>query len=80
MVGSTQLRFTMTEAADVSLSLHDAAGRLAAVVANGLNEAGTHSVGWDATGTGGRRLVSDAYFARLEADGEVQHGRVLIRR
>lgn len=76
----THLRFSLEEAADVTLTLHDVTGRQVARLAEGRFDAGVHSIGWDGTGAHGRRLASGVYFARFEAVGEVHQGRVLIRR
>ncbi|MGA9120104.1 MAG: T9SS type A sorting domain-containing protein [Bacteroidota bacterium] len=57
---STQIRFTLPEAADVSLAVFDVVGRQVASLASGHFEAGFHTYVWDAS-----KLASGVYFARV---------------
>lgn len=65
----TTLRFTLPAAADVTLEVHDLAGRLVRRLARGALPAGEHEVAWDGTDEAGRGVASGQYVARLLAGG-----------
>ncbi len=67
----TTVRFSLPRDLDVRLDLHDAAGRLVAVLAEGPFPAGDHGVDWDGRDRQGRAAASGTYYARLRAGGEV---------
>lgn len=60
----TVIRFELTEAAEISLSLHDAQGRRISRVDSGSYAAGTHQLTLDTTRLG---LTSGVYLLRLTA-------------
>jgi hypothetical protein len=70
---STQITYTLKDAAEVTLEVFDAAGRLAATFAHGLQSAGRHQVTFDAKG-----LESGVYFYRLRAGSFTQTKRMLL--
>ena len=68
----TTIRFTVGEddashsgRALVTLEIFDVAGRRVSVLADGFREAGSYSVSWDGTGSGGGTTASGIYFIRL---------------
>ncbi len=63
-VASTSIPYSLDRAADVRLTIFDAAGREVAVVAEGSRSAGEHTAVFDAT-----VLASGTYVYRLDADG-----------
>jgi subtilisin-like proprotein convertase family protein len=65
--GSTHLRFGLAWAEEVRMVVYNVAGQEVAVIADGLYEAGVHSLSWDGTGAGGRPVASGIYFCRLKA-------------
>lgn len=67
----TTVRFSLARGLDVRLDLHDAAGRLVAVLADGPYPAGEHGVDWDGRDRQGRAAASGTYYARLRAGGEM---------
>ena len=67
----TTVRFSLPASGRVLLDLHDAAGRLVAVLADAAFEAGEHGVTWDGRDRQGRAVASGSYFARLRAGGDV---------
>ncbi|MFN8587182.1 MAG: T9SS type A sorting domain-containing protein [Candidatus Eisenbacteria bacterium] len=67
--GATTLRWTLPQAAHVTLALYDAAGRRVASVANGVMEAGAHSATLRLEDAQGRALPNGLYLARFEAMG-----------
>lgn len=67
-VGTT-LRFTLTQASEVRLALHDAQGRAVRQLASGARTAGEHTVAFDGLDASGRRLAPGLYLARIDAPG-----------
>lgn len=59
---STRVRFTLSEAMAVELTVHDILGREVVRLAEGQHEVGEHQVLFD-----GRDLASGVYFLRLQA-------------
>jgi hypothetical protein len=66
---SATIRFALPAAADVRLSVYDAAGRLVRVLAEGLFAPGEHEVSWDGRDAAGRPVASGVYFLRLTGPG-----------
>lgn len=61
---STTLRYSLAVRGPVSLTVYDAAGREVGRLAEGVKEAGTHTIRFDAAG-----LPSGTYFCALSAGG-----------
>jgi hypothetical protein len=61
----TTLSYNLPEASNVRLAVFDAAGRLVEEIATGYQNAGMHTVTWNA-----QTLPSGVYLCRLEANGE----------
>ena len=59
---STSISFSLEEAGMVNISVFDVTGRLVATLVNGVREAGSHSVEFDAAG-----MPSGIYMYRMEA-------------
>jgi len=71
---STEIRFALPEAAEVSLGVYDMLGRRVAVLANGQMEAGHHRARLD-----GSELSSGVYVYRLVAgDDFTDTGRMVL--
>jgi len=70
---TTTISYSLVEAGKVSLTVYDLAGRQVAEVVNGLREAGTHEVTFDATG-----LSSGVYIYQLSADGVRTSGKMML--
>jgi len=64
---STQIRFTVPKAADVTLKIFNVLGEEVATLAAGREEPGEHAVAWDAS-----KMPSGVYFYRLSAGGFLQ--------
>jgi choice-of-anchor B domain-containing protein len=75
---STTIAYHIDRATDVSLVVYDAVGGLVRVLARGRVESGRHEVRWDGADAKGRRAASGVYFARLEAAGVVDTGRLVL--
>ncbi len=70
---STALSFKLQASNDMKLAIYDIAGREVAVLAEGFYPAGTHRAVWDAS-----TMASGVYFARLQAENEVQTHKLLL--
>ncbi|MFQ5869889.1 MAG: T9SS type A sorting domain-containing protein, partial [Candidatus Zixiibacteriota bacterium] len=57
----TNISYSLAEAGNVSLKVYDISGRLVVTVFEGYQEAGGHTVAWDASG-----VSSGIYFYKLE--------------
>jgi len=75
---STTLRFSLSAAGPVSLSIYDSAGRVVRhLLMGGMREAGTHFLTWDGKDDAGALLPSGAYFYQVTA-GNDSAGRKLL--
>lgn len=63
----TTLRFALDQGQDVSLDIHDLAGRLVRRLVAERLPAGEHAVTWDGLDDAGRGVASGQYVARLRA-------------
>lgn len=77
-VGSTEIRFQLTESASIRLSVIDAGGRVVRELANGVESAGTHAMSWDGRDVTGRDVPAGIYFYRLHAGTEVQTRQMIL--
>lgn len=69
---STTIVFDLPERVAARLTIHDAAGRLVHVLAEGTLEPGIHSRRWDGTDRGGVPVAAWVYYYRLAAGGTAQ--------
>ena len=76
----TTIPFVLDRAGAARLAIHDQAGRLVAVLADGPLAAGLHEFAWDGRDARGRALPSGAYLARLVTDGRVATGKLVLLR
>ncbi|MFN0157536.1 MAG: VPS10 domain-containing protein [Bacteroidota bacterium] len=70
---TSQIRFDLPEAANLSLVVYDILGREVAIIAGGYYDAGYHSADFDATA-----LASGVYFYRLEAGTFVAQKKMIL--
>lgn len=61
---STALNYSLAQSGPIKISVYDILGQRVAILSEGIREAGSHSVVWNAS-----RFSSGVYFARLEVDG-----------
>jgi hypothetical protein len=66
---STTIRFELTRAGAVDVSVFDGAGAFVTTLVNARYPAGVHELQWDGTDAEGHRVASGLYFYRLEANG-----------
>ncbi|MDG5766203.1 CotH kinase family protein [Balneolales bacterium ANBcel1] len=64
---STSIRFDLPESGEVRLEVYDLTGRRITTLVEGIRQAGTHHVHWDATGH-----ASGIYLYRLEAGNHTE--------
>ena len=76
----TWLTFSLPHRSDVTLAVYDGLGREIAVPLRGQLEAGTHTVRWEGTDAGGRRVASGTYFYRLTAGTYAETRRMVLVR
>ncbi len=70
---TTTIAYSISEEAHVTLRVYDALGREVAVLVDGVQRAGSHSVIFNAA-----RLESGTYFYRLDAAGTVRTSRMIL--
>ncbi len=68
---TTTIRFALAEPSRVRLTVLNVRGQQVAVLADGLYNAGPHTLQWDGRDATGRAAASGIYFYRLEAAGKV---------
>ena len=74
------ISYTLPQAARVSLTLHDVAGRLLATLSDATEAAGAHRQAWNGVGDKGDRLPAGVYLLRLAFDGRSQSTKLVIQR
>lgn len=72
--------FTLATPGDVSLTVHDLAGRRVAVLAEGPFTAGDHAARWDGRDAAGAAVSSGLYCVRLAAAGRVASQKLMLVR
>ena len=70
---ATEIRFRLADSGPVKLAVHDLLGRELAVLVDGVREAGSHNVSFDAVG-----LPSGVYVYRLTSGRRVEARRMLL--
>ncbi len=66
---STTVAFSVSRAADLTLSVHDLKGRQVAELVQGRFQPGRHMVEWNGRDAAGRNVASGVYLMRLHGDG-----------
>ncbi|GJM43793.1 MAG: hypothetical protein DHS20C21_06350 [Gemmatimonadota bacterium] len=62
---ATTVRFSLRREAPVSLTVHDASGRLIQTLVSGARPSGTGEATWDGRDAAGRPVAAGVYFVRL---------------
>lgn len=76
---STTIRFELGLPAEVTLSIHDLAGRRVTVLASGTSlTAGAHEFPWHGTDDQGQGVAAGVYFYRLQALDRTATGRLTL--
>jgi len=73
----TTIAFGMPASGAVEIAVYDVAGRQVTTLLSGEKGPGYHSVVWDGT-SGGEKVASGVYFARLTALGEEHQAKMVL--
>jgi methionine-rich copper-binding protein CopC len=76
----TSIRYSLPQAGEVRLTIYNIYGQTVSVPVNGLLNAGTYVVDWQAVDTQGRPLPSGVYFYRLQAGSHIVTRRMTLLR
>jgi hypothetical protein len=76
----TRFGYSIPQKGHARLSLHDVAGRLVTVLAEGPHGPGRHVADWEARDAAGSFAASGVYFLRLEAGDVVRTRKVILAR
>ncbi|MBD3370920.1 T9SS type A sorting domain-containing protein [Candidatus Fermentibacteria bacterium] len=79
-VGSTTLRYSLSAATPLTLTIYDLSGRLVATLVDSHLEAGEHSVVWNGTNDAGFDVGPGIYLTRLQTSSEVITGKLVLTR
>ena len=74
----TSIRFALPKAGEISLVVYNVLGQEVARPADGMHEAGVHTVEWRARDDRGMPLASGVYFYRLVAEDFTQTRKMLL--
>ena len=77
---STRIAFYVPAPGRVSIRVHDAAGRLVRVLADGEYGAGRHEITWDGRDGAGAPAASGVYLCRMSAGGAVNVRKLVLLR
>jgi hypothetical protein len=77
---SCEIAFELPRSAHASLAVHDAQGRLVAVLVEDFLSAGHHSATWRGKDRRGLNLPAGVYFLRLSVAGQQEVRKVVIQR
>jgi len=75
---STTIRYSLTEGAQVELTIHDVLGRHIARLRSGMLDAGVYSARWNGRDARGHRVPTGTYYSRLTVDGHVYSKQMLL--
>jgi hypothetical protein len=64
---NTSISFSLASSADTSLKIYNLKGQIVATLAEGILEAGNHTIDWDGRDDNGNALSSGIYFYRLQS-------------
>ncbi|MFH1279810.1 MAG: FlgD immunoglobulin-like domain containing protein [Candidatus Eisenbacteria bacterium] len=68
------------ESSPITLRVYDTAGRSVCTLVDAYQSAGTYTVRWDGTDSGGADVASGVYFYRLSWNGESETSRMVLIR
>ncbi len=74
----TSIKLQLPESGVAEVSVFNLAGQKVRTLVSGEMAAGTHSILWDGCDDAGNRLSSGVYISRLEFDGRVQTGKMML--
>ena len=74
------IQYELPKQAQVKLAVYDVAGRLRAVLRDGIEPAGVHTMLWNGQSAQGGRLAAGVYFMKLEAGKEQRRAKIVLTR
>lgn len=77
---STEIRYVLPDAGDVTVDVLDLTGRLVARLARGVQHAGEHVVRWDGRDVHGEAMAAGIYLVRVDANGRTAARKVAALR
>jgi len=77
---STEIRFVLTKASKVNLSVYNTLGQQIRILASGFMPSGSHTAVWDGRDEQGSLVPSGVYVCRLRAEGEVVTKKLTLMR
>lgn len=78
--GQVAVRYDLPSSASVVLEIFDASGALVRRFMQEAQPSGSHEIRWNGRDGTGRAVPSGVYMARIEMDGSVMKGRVVLAR
>ncbi len=73
----TTLQFHTDNSVDTEVVIYDIQGRIINKLFHGPTN-GTHKLQWDGTGANGKRLTGGIYFVRLNVEGAMKTGKIVV--
>jgi flagellar hook assembly protein FlgD len=74
----TRIRFHLAQAGRARVTIYDITGRKVRSLSSQHWSAGEHTVVWRGDDQSGRQVASGAYYVRLEADGQIDHRKIMM--
>ena len=78
--GGTTLAFPLDRSARVTVSIHDAAGRVVRRLHDGALAAGRNELAWDGRNAGGAPIAAGVYYVRIVTGSSTRVGRIVVLR
>lgn len=77
---ATTVRYSLTREAPVSLTVHDATGRLVRTLVDAARPAGASEATWDGRDASGREVAAGVYFVRLVSGAQSRSSKLTFLR
>ena len=75
---TTEIRYGLPEAAEVTIRIYNISGRLIKELESGYREPGTHQVTWDGRDSAGRKVSSGVYLCHFLANSVTRVQKILL--
>jgi hypothetical protein len=76
----TEIPYALARGAKLRLAVYDVAGREVALLADGVQPAGRHTMRWNARDHSGRLVSAGVYFVRMEVAGSSESRKLVVTR
>ena len=77
---STQIKFSLPKAENVSITVYDVAGRKVRTLASGVKQPGYHYIRWDGHNDKGARVATGIYFYQMKVGSKVMSKKIVLIR